>query len=92
MNDKQLSASKIFAIAVIIYAITINSPLVLSIVIGLVITTLLAILIECNDKELIDTFVEGELNEDAIKKYQEILLINLSIFIILTTIFYNIFK
>jgi hypothetical protein len=92
MNDKQLSASKIFAIAVIIYAITINSPLVLSIVIGLVITTLLAILIECNDKELIDTFVEGELNKDAIKKYQEILLINLSIFIILTTIFYNIFK
>lgn len=92
MNDKQLSASKIFAIAVIIYAITINSPLVLSIVIGLVITTLLAILIECNDKELIDMFVENELNEDTIKKYQEMLLINLSIFIILTTIFYNIFK
>lgn len=88
-SDKILN--RLMLIATLIYAATLNDLLFISIVGGFLISVLFVLIIESNDRELMNWPVTGEMPEHIIKKYGEVLFFGFAIFVLTTILFYNLF-
>ena len=91
MEDSNITISRILALGLVLYAMMLNTALVMAILTGFAITFLLALVFEYNDEDFTDNLMSGEVTEDLLKKYREILFVCASIFIVMTSIFYKVY-
>ena len=63
----------------------------MAILTGFAVTFLLALVFEYSDEDFMDNLMSGEVTEDLLKKYGEILFVCASIFIVMTSIFYKVY-
>lgn len=81
---------KIFLILFGIYAYTLNSVLAISMLISFLITIVVVLFIESNDKEIIECLKYNEMPEDVMRKYTYVLIFGCISFMTLTELIYNI--
>lgn len=81
---------KIFLISFGIYAYTLNSVLAISMLISFLITIVVVLFIESNDKEIIECLKYNEMSEDVMRKYTYVLIFGCISFMTLTELIYNI--
>ena len=82
---------KIFLILFGIYAYTLNSVLAISMLISFLITIVVVLFIETNDKEIIECLRNNEIPENVLKKYSYILFFGGVLFMVLTELIYDMF-
>ena len=83
--------SKVLAAIIICYAFTLNGTLVLSMITGLIIAIVVVLTLELGDEDIMNQFSMGEFTENMVQKYNEILLMGLCIFLVATTLIYELF-
>ena len=91
MEDSNITISRILALGLVLYAMMINTALVMAILTGFAITFLLALVFGYSDKDLMGNVMSGEVSEDLLKKFRAMLFVCASIFIVMTSIFYKVY-
>ena len=81
---------KIFLVLFGIYAYILNPILAVSMLISLLITIVVVLFIETNDKEIIECLRNNEIPENVLKKYSYILFFGGVLFMVLTELIYDI--